>query len=144
MAADITYRNDKDIDLEAWLRFYHACSWNRDWTVANLEVARAYAYAIITAWRGETMVGTVTVFSDGLNFAEFEDVVVHPEHRRQGIGSAMMRLALQRVAHIDPSVIKLNAVPGAEAFYERLGFHSSGETPMYLQGSRRGSTAADT
>jgi ribosomal protein S18 acetylase RimI-like enzyme len=138
MDPDVTYRDDKAFDLDAWLGLYHACDWNRDFTVRNLEAALSDAYCIVTAWRGEEMVGTVTILSDGLNYATFEDVVVHPEHRRRGIGSELMRRAIAGIAHIDPSVVKLNAVPGAEPFYEKLGFALSGEIPMYLKGSRRG------
>jgi len=78
------------------------------------------------------MVGTATVLSDGVNYATIDDVVVHPSHRRQSIGTKLMHAALDSVSTVDASVIKLNAIPGVEPFYEQLGFVRSGETPMYL------------
>jgi len=133
MTQTVSIRFDKGFDLDTWLRFYHACDWNRDNTVHNLAVMRDHAYLIATAWKGESMVGTLTVLSDGLNYATIDDLVVHPAHRHQGIGSQMMHAALARLGAIDPSVIKLNAVPGVEPFYTRLGFEASNETAMYLR-----------
>jgi hypothetical protein len=100
--------------MEAWLRFFHDCDWNRDWTVRNLEAVREHAYMIVTAWAGDEMVGTLTVLSDGMNYATIDDVVVGGGWRR------------------DPDLIRLHAIPGVEAFYERLGFARINETPMHL------------
>jgi ribosomal protein S18 acetylase RimI-like enzyme len=128
----ISYRTDKAFDVEAWLRFFHDCDWNRDWTVRNLEAVREHAYMIVTAWAGDEMVGTLTVLSDGMNYATIDDVVVGGGWRRRGIGSELMRQAIARLQHIDPDLIRLHAIPGVEAFYERLGFARINETPMHL------------
>jgi GNAT superfamily N-acetyltransferase len=93
-----------------------------------------HAYLIVTAWLGSEPIGSVTVLSDGMNYATFDDVVVHPDYRLRGIGSELMRRALARLTHI--ADIKLDARPDAEPFYERLGFHPSGEVAMYLKGPR--------
>ena len=119
--------------MEAWLRLYHACDWYRDGTVDNLEAVRNHAYLIVTGWLGAEMVATLTVLSDGMNYATIDDVVVHPEHRRRGIGSELMRQALSRITHIDPGVIKLHAIPGVEPFYAQLGFAASRETVMFFR-----------
>ena len=96
------YRVATDFDLETWLRLYQACDWYRDGTVRNLEAVRAHAYLIVTAWVGEEMVGTLTVLSDGMNYATMDDLVVHPDYRRLGIASELMRQALSRLTHIEP------------------------------------------
>jgi GNAT superfamily N-acetyltransferase len=134
MSDDLIIRFDKDFDLGVWLRFYHVCSWNRDSTVDDLAVIREHAYLVGTAWMGEAMVGTLIVLSDGRNYATIDDVVVRPDYRLQGIGTALMRAALDRLTHINAGVIHLNAIPGVAPFYERLGFVAEvGSTPMYLR-----------
>jgi ribosomal protein S18 acetylase RimI-like enzyme len=126
---EVTYRTDKEIDVGAWLRLYNSCGWNRDWTSHNAEVMLAHAFLIITAWRGDEIVGTLTVLGDGLNYATIDDVVVHPDHRGHGIGTHLVRLAIERAGHLD---IHLNAIPGVAAYYEKLGFVAErGTTGMY-------------
>ena len=131
----ITYRSDKDFAVEVWLRLYHACGWNRNWTARNLEAILSHAYLIVTAWRDEEMIGTLTVLSDGMNYATIDDFVVRPEWRRQGIGSKLMEVALANLKHIDPDLVRLHAIPGVEPFYEQLGFSRINETPMHFDGS---------
>jgi GNAT superfamily N-acetyltransferase len=126
----ISYRLDRDFDVGTWLDLYRAAEWNRDWTADNAVVMLAHAYLIVTAWREDEIPGTLTVLSDGLNYAIIDDVVVRPDHRRQGIGSQLIRLAARRVGHLQPH---LEAVPGSARFYGKLGFvANTGHTPMYL------------
>lgn len=135
-----TYRLDRDIDIAAWLGLYHASDWNREWTVTNAQVMLVDAYLIVTAWSGTDMVGTLTVLSDGCNYATIDDVVVHPEHRRRGIGARLVGLAVERVAHLEPHLM---AIPGVAPFYAKLGFVAEqGTTGMYWPrhpGALRGS-----
>ena len=129
---DFRFQSEKEFSLAAWLELYRACGWYRTSTVEDLQVLRAHAYLIITAWVGTELVGTLTVLSDGCNYATIDDLVVHPQHRRKGIGSELVRIALGRLAAIHPSVIKLVAIPGSEPFYERLDFRRTSESVMYL------------
>jgi aralkylamine N-acetyltransferase len=131
--SEVTFRYDKNLDLESWLRFYYLCDWYRGGTIRHLEAVRGYAYLIVTAWIAEQMVGSLTVLSDGVNDAIIEDVVVHPEYRHQGIGSELVRQALSRLKHIPAGFIKLESVPGVDPFYEQLGFVRSSASLMYLR-----------
>ena len=133
---NVRFRFDKGFPPDGWLDLYRACGWYPTSNVDDLRVIRAHAYLIVTAWDGEAMVGTVTVLSDGRNYATIDDLVVHPVYRRQGIGSELVRLALGRLTAIDCGVIKLVAVPGVEPSYERLGFQPTRETVMSLAASQ--------
>jgi ribosomal protein S18 acetylase RimI-like enzyme len=132
---EIVFRLDKDFDMKTWLQFYHACDWNRDFTVANMEATIRHAYLVVTAWSGDEMVGTLTVLSDGMNYATIDDVVVHPDWRRRGIGTGLLQQALNSLGHIQPDRIRLHAIPGVEPFYARLGFERLNETPMHYTNS---------
>lgn len=133
--AEIHFRLDKDFGLGGWLDLFQACGWYPSSSVSDLEILHAHAYRIVTAWHGEQIVGTLTVLSDGRNYATIDDLVVHPDHRRRGIGSELVRLALGCLTSIDPSVIRLVSIPGVEPFYERLGFRRTPETVMSPAGA---------
>jgi GNAT superfamily N-acetyltransferase len=128
----VTYRFDKDFDLQEWLDLYRSCGWYPSSTVEDLRVIREHAYVVVTAWVSSNLAGTLTILSDGRNYGTIDDLVVRPEHQRSGIGSALVRLAVGHLEGIDSSVIKLVAIPGVEPFYERLGFRATGETVMSL------------
>jgi GNAT superfamily N-acetyltransferase len=119
--SEVALRFDKNFSLDMWLELYRSARYNEWWTDRNAEVARAYAHLVVTAWIDESMVGTLSVWSDGLNFALLDDVVIGPLHQREGIGSRLVKAAIERLCE-SVKIIQVLPIPGAEAFYERLGF----------------------
>jgi GNAT superfamily N-acetyltransferase len=60
--------------------------------------------------------------------AEVESVHVHPDYRNHGIGTILMRAAVQRAQELGCYRVQLTsniARPDAHRFYERLGFEPS-------------------
>lgn len=62
------------------------------------------------------------MWSDGVNFAWIDDVVVHPDHRHHGIGTRLVSETLRRLREDGISHIQLFPIPGREPFFARLGF----------------------
>ena len=69
--------------------------------------------------RGNVM-GTVTTIPYENHFAWIGMVLVDPSKRRQGIGTQLLREALQLTA--DQETIKLDATPAGREVYLKLGF----------------------
>jgi len=122
MGEKITYRFDKGFGVPEWLELFKTSHYNHWWTARNARAALDYAHLVVTAWDGAAAVGTLAVWSDGVNFAVIDDVVVHPEYRGRGIGTLLMRKALGRLEPLGLSFVQLLPVPGRESFFARLGF----------------------
>jgi len=134
-ASNVALRSDKDFDLAEWIRLFKASDYNEWWEQRHAEAARAHRYLVVTAWEDDSMVGTASVESDGVNSAFLDDVVVHPSYRKLGIGSMMVREALARLRPLKLTHIQLQAIPGRESFFERFGFVvQTGASVMDLEG----------
>jgi GNAT superfamily N-acetyltransferase len=79
------------------------------------------------------LVGVARVLDDGALHATVWDLIVRPDRRRGGIGTALMRAALDRCA--DRRLIALVSTPDAVPFFAAMGFltESHGHAAMYLR-----------
>lgn len=67
------------------------------------------------------LIGFVQVLSDGLRHAYILKMIVHPDWRRQGVGSRIMTelMALLGEHGLVPTLV---ATPGKAGFYAKFGF----------------------
>lgn len=79
------------------------------------------------------LVGMARLLDDGGLHAALWDVIVRPDRQRQGIGSALVRMALDRCA--DRRLVALVTTPAAVEFFRAAGFvpESHGHMAMYLR-----------
>ena len=71
----------------------------------------------------EKLIGYLCVVSNRVTDAYIQDVMVHPEAQRQGIGTGMMQLALVSIR--EKGIPMVSVIYGDEAlrpFYEKFGF----------------------
>lgn len=106
----------------AALKGLYAHAW---WTKKRRapDIARMLKHSNLTlcAWQGAELVGFARVTTDFAYRAVLWDVIVHPAHHREGIGSRMVRAVLKSP--------KLKSVEGIwlfttdkQPFYKKLGF----------------------
>jgi len=119
---EITYRLDKEVPVEKLLALYKAGNYNAWWTERNVRAWLDHCYLFVTAWAGDRLVGTVSVLSDKVNYAQIDDVLVHPSFRHRGIGLTMMRRVLEALRPLQLRFVQLIPIPGRESFFEQVGF----------------------
>jgi len=77
------------------------------------------------------VVGTATLLIErkfihkGAYAAHIEDVAVHPEHQRLGIGSALVKSLIEEARKNKCYKVILDCFDHVAPFYERMGFRSS-------------------
>jgi predicted N-acetyltransferase YhbS len=76
---------------------------------------------------GAKVVGTVTTLSYEDRFAWIGMVLVDPEYRNRGIGSELLRWAIEHLDATGIPTLKLDATPLGKPLYEKLGFVSEYE-----------------
>jgi len=74
---------------------------------------------VVTAWRGEELLGAGRMITDGIRYGSIFDVGVFPAFQKQGIGKGIMIELLKGNDHL---YIHLTSTFGNEPFYGKLGF----------------------
>jgi len=75
--------------LDEYRELCLAVGWkNQDFTVADRALAASLASAVIE--HGTHAVATARVIGDGAIYFYVQDVIVHPDHQRRGLASAML------------------------------------------------------
>jgi GNAT superfamily N-acetyltransferase len=102
-----------------------AVGWDRSVGTYDQLLPRRYAYYIA---RGDDngLVGYVSVLSDGIADAFLLDLMVHPEHRQTGLGSRLVKTAVEDMKHTGVQCVQVTFDNHLEPFYAQCGFHIFG------------------
>ena len=97
------------------------------WSAYDLDViVRALPQTLycVCAIIDGTVIGMARVIGDGGLVYYIQDVIVHPNYQRQGIGTQMMDRVMEYIGkHASQnSIIGLMSAYGKESFYEKYGF----------------------
>jgi len=120
------------------------CEWNRDYPfdevllTETLALLPTHRSRVVAAWDGDEPIGYIQVSPRlQLGFApylEIDQLLVSENHRRRGIGAALVREA-ELLARADGITrIKLESEiskAGAHVFYESVGFSYSKASKFY-------------
>lgn len=108
-------------DVDAALALSTAEGWNQteaDWKrLIRLEPSGCWA-----AREEGRLIGTVTTAIHARSVAWIGMMIVDRDHRRRGVGAALMERAMSHAREIGVATIKLDATPAGRPLYESLGF----------------------
>ena len=131
----ISYRTGNDLDLDAVIALYHACSLGARRPADDRErmaAMLANANLVVTAWDGELMVGISRSLTDFAYATYLSDLAVRESYQKQGIGRELIRRTQQ--AGGPRTTVILLAAPAAAEYYPRIGF-ARHDSAWILKGS---------
>lgn len=127
--------SDRPRDVDEVLALYSAVGWTAYTDDPEvLDAAVAGSTHVVTARRDGRLVDLARVVSDGASICYLQDVLVHPEMRRLGVGRRLVEAVLAPYGHVRQKVLLTDDEPAQHAFYVSLGF---GETRELGEGSLR-------
>ncbi|MBR6595731.1 MAG: GNAT family N-acetyltransferase [Oscillospiraceae bacterium] len=88
-----------------------------------LEKAFAHSLCILGAYEEDRLVGLIRAVGDGHSILFIQDLLVHPDFQRRGIGSTLMGEMLCRYAHVYQIQLATDNTEKTKAFYRSQGFH---------------------
>ena len=119
----ITIRKQEIVKLEDVLHLYQAVGWtNYTNQPQMLEQALSHSLVIYLALDGDAVVGLVRLVGDGFSSVFVQDLIVLPSYQRQGIGSALMKQALEDFKEAYQVQLATEQTEKNVGFYRSMGF----------------------
>lgn len=114
------------------LSLYRAVGWSNYYERPEmLEKAYAGSLCVLGAYENEKLVGIIRAVGDGASILFIQDILVHPEYQRRGIGTALMQALLERYSHVYQIQLATDNTEKTIAFYKSLGFQPLREIGCY-------------
>ena len=119
----ITIRKQEIVKLEDVLHLYQAAGWtNYTNQPQMLEQALSHSLVIYLALDGDAVVGLIRLVGDGFSSILVQDLIVLPIYQRQGIGSALMKEALEDYKDAYQVQLVTEQTEKNLGFYRFMGF----------------------
>ena len=82
---------------------------------------------ILGVYTENDLVGILRAVGDGETIIFIQDILVHPEYQRRGIGTALLKEALSRYSHVRQIQLATDNTEKTKAFYRSCGFRELSE-----------------
>ena len=108
-----------------------AVGWNgMDQELRNPSMTSYYHIAL---YEGTEMIGVVDSVSNGVTDAYIQDLIVHPDYQRKGIGTELMNRMISYMKEKNIYMVSVLFEENLKSFYERFGFYTmlSGQLETY-------------
>lgn len=120
---NIDYTDHQLPEQDELVELYDSVGWSK-YTDDPLRLYDAVGRSlrVVCARIDNRLVGLARIVGDGLTIVYLQDILVHPDHQRLGIGRELLRLALEPYQDVRQKVLMTDDEPRQRAFYESMGF----------------------
>lgn len=120
----IEYKKDwKDIEFSSVIDLYNSVGWVA-YTNKPGELQRALENSsyINLAFVDSKLIGVIRTLSDSVSIHYIQDIIVHPDYQRHGVGRGLLDSALSFYKEVRTHVLLTDNEEKQKLFYESLGF----------------------
>jgi GNAT superfamily N-acetyltransferase len=122
----ITYKEEKNLVTDELLTLYNDAGW-KAYTSHPDKLAGSInnSLFVLTARDDGKLVGLLRAVGDGLTIIYIQDILVLKSHQRKGIGSALLKITLDKYSSIRQIVLLTDKKPETISFYEKAGLKTT-------------------
>lgn len=115
------YEFDAAVSARALSALRQSVGWNRmERELADVRLHNAFH---LCCFDGDRLVGYAAVVGNGVTDAYIQDLMVHPDYQRQGIGHQLMQRTLERLRTEGIYMVSVIYSDAAlQKYYEEFGF----------------------
>lgn len=107
----------------AVLPLYESVGWtNYTGRPAMLRAAYEHSLCILGAYENNKLLGILRAVGDGASIMYIQDIIVHPDFQRHGIGTALITDIMARYPNVYQTVLMTDDTESSRAFYMKNGF----------------------
>jgi len=121
----VVLRSSKKVPPTKVQELFRAAGWPEDiprYPARKVQRMLAGSHLVLTAWKREALVGLLTLICDGVVCAYISNLLVAPTARGRGIGTALLRRAVQELERQRVNLVFTLGESGAHSFFGRQGF----------------------
>ena len=121
-------QSETDLNAEELCALYNAVHWSiytKD--SSKLKSALDGSHFVVTARHQDELIGLARCICDGVSVAYLQDILVHPDHQRKGIGRSLMLACMEHYNDIRQMILLTDDRAEQLAFYSSLGFSNTRE-----------------
>ena len=121
--------------IEQFWPLFQSTGWNQEYQLSPAEVMQGLqnSWYAVAAYEGDELVGFGRLVSDTVLYAMIYDLIVLPGRQRQGTGSRILDLLVERCRKAKIRDIQLFCARGKKSFYEKRGFVARPEDAPGMQ-----------
>ena len=121
-----TYKEEKNISTDELLALYNDAGWKAYTSHPEILTAAVNnSLFVLTAWDDGKLVGLLRAVGDGLTIIYIQDILVLKSHQRKGIGSALLKITLDKYTSVRQIVLLTDKKPETISFYEKAGLKTT-------------------
>ena len=105
------------------LHLYASVGWTA-YTDHPDTLREGFSHSLLTlaAYEDDRLVGLIRMVGDGVTVVLIQDLLILPEYQRKGIGTKLMKAALDRFSHVRQIQLVTDQTEKNIAFYQSQGF----------------------
>lgn len=121
----IKITKETSVSIDDVLHLYQAVGWtNYTHQPEMLEQALSHSLVIYLVLDGDAVVGLIRLVGDGFSSIFVQDLIVLPSYQRQGIGSSLMKEALEDYKDAYQVQLVTEQTEKNVVFYRSMGFET--------------------
>lgn len=125
MDKQIEYKENDRIDVETLTDLYKSVGWTAYSDHPEImENILPGALHYISAWSGDKLVGLIRTVGDGCYILYIQDILVHPDYHRRGIGTELINRILEQSKNIRQIILTTDNSEKTKAFYKSVGLYT--------------------
>ena len=119
----VTYKTTKEVSARAILALFCRNEWREWFTLRDTQDLLDIALFVATAWHDQRAIGIATLFGDGRFYTRLDTLLVDVDWRRQGIGTRLTELVIEKVNQLKPHYCELDThLDWLVTLYKHFGF----------------------